>query len=104
MTNEVIIMEFREPGILVNGIPAQLVGKLITTQILNVGQRSAKFNELTKIIIIQAKGTGFWVSHGDSSVVAQANVPGNFYVESGIATFPLPVDKWTQYIATQADI
>lgn len=78
MANEVIIEEYegtaaKNP----DGTYAQIPGKLITTQVLDIAEASAQFNAKTAFIRIQSVGTGFWYIFGGAAPSATANTDGN---------------------------
>lgn len=51
----------------------------ITTQILDIGTLSAKLNDKTEYIMIQAREAGWWYTFGGSSASAAAETNGSSY-------------------------
>jgi hypothetical protein len=100
MANEVVICEWKQPE---GGLSASIIGKLITSQVLDAGDLSAELNDDTKLISITANGAAIWVKQGGSGVSAAANTDGNIFIPSN-ATFVLPVDSTTRYVDTAADV
>ena len=100
MADEVIIYEYARPK---EGQTSSVAGKMITTQVLDIGTQSAEFNISTDIIVIQSKGTGFWFKQGDSTVSAAAATDGNGWVVADCKADPLPVSTDYRYVDTAAD-
>lgn len=99
MADEVVIVEFTMPE---GGLSASIAGKVITSQVLDVGTLSAEMNANTKFVSITANGSPIWVKQGGSSVSAAANTDGNVLILSG-QTFVLPIDSTTKYVDSAAD-
>ena len=82
--DEVIISERQTPGIRNNGAVIPILGHRNTTQILDIGERSAPVGSKTTMVRITAKaGTSIWYKIGDAGVSAAANTQGNEYLEGG---------------------
>lgn len=99
MANEVVIGEFKIPE---GGLNSSVLGKMVTSQIIDAGSRSAEINSNTKMITITAKGAGFWLKQGNSDVSAAANIDGNIWLPAD-QIIVLPVDSDTDYVDTAAD-
>lgn len=86
MTNEVIITEYRTPNVVLNGQINDVLGPIITSQVITTGNKSEATNAKTTIVQIDVKsnaGAAVWVKVGDSSVSAAANTAGNIYIPKG---------------------
>ena len=86
MENEIIIAEYASFFCRYeDGSYAPVVGEFIASQVLDIGTRSAKLDERTKLVSIMHKdGTAFWYKTGDSSVSAVANTDGNRFLPAGV--------------------
>lgn len=105
MANEVVIEEYA--GFFCkyeDGTYAPVVGEFITSQIVNVGSKSAQLNARTKLVsIIDAGGSGFWYKVGDTNVDAAANTAGNrFLPPNTLWNFGIDVKNGQTHIDTAA--
>lgn len=80
MANEVILEEYGGQLVTTGGQIAQIPGPLITSQVLDIAEKSAAFNAKTKFVCVSSKGTGFWWLLADSNASAAANTDGNTWV------------------------
>jgi len=78
MANKVIIEEYAafDPE-------KQIPTKWLTTQVLDVAEKSAKLDAQTTYIRIRVKGVGVWYNMGDSTVSAVAETDDNSWIEPG---------------------
>jgi len=83
MSDEVIIVEAEGTKIVSNGTVVPVLGKIITTQIMDIATLSAALNASTEIIRVKAKGTGFWYITGGSGASAAADTNGNDWIDAG---------------------
>lgn len=99
MAYEVIIIEMTRPRC---GDGSSIGGKRITTQVLNVGTRSAKMNAQTEFVVIQSNVSAFWVKQGDSAVNAVAAADGNELVYADTLSQPFIISPGQDYFDTAA--
>ena len=94
MANEVIIEEYADFLIeYEDGTYAPVVGKLITSQVIDVGSKSAALNPATKVVTLSdAGGSGFWYKTGASDVSAVANTAGNRYIPAGMGLYSIGIN------------
>jgi len=82
MANDVVIEEYA--GFLTryeDGTYVPVVGELVTSQTLAIGDRSAALDQRTKLVnIIDLSGSGFWYSVGGSGVTAVRAQAGTRYL------------------------
>ena len=83
MADEVIIVEMQKPDIVSNGTMIPVIGKILTTQVVDIATLSAQLNANTDIVRLKAKGTGFWYITGGSGASAAANTNGNDWIAAG---------------------
>ena len=103
MANEVIVEEYGEQMYKTDGhLSGVAIGEKITTQVLDIEERSAQLDARTAYVVIQSKGTGFWLNEGDATVDATANADGNRYVPAD-GSKEFPVTKDIKHINTIAD-
>lgn len=98
MADEIVITEYKQPE---GGLHASIGGKVITTQVLDIGTRSAEFNADTKYVSIASRGVEVWFKTGDSAVNAAADTDGNSWIPADVLIV-LAVDESTRYIDTAA--
>lgn len=101
MADEVIISEHGAPEVKRNGQVPPILGRTVTTQVLDIATKSAAFNAATKMIRITSKGTGFWWKIGDTTVSATADTDGNHWLAAD-QSVDITVDAG-QFIDTAAD-
>lgn len=79
MANEVVLKEYKDNGAMRNGsvVPVYSEENLLTTQVVDIGTRSAAFNPSTEYVTIESVGVGFWYIFGDATVNAAADTNGN---------------------------
>jgi hypothetical protein len=80
MANEVVIGEFKRPEVLVQGGVLPVYGELVTSQVLDIAEKSSAVSAGVSMVRVASKGTAFWFKVGDSDVSAAANTAGNIYV------------------------
>jgi len=87
VANEVVLREYSDNGALRNGgvVPVYSEENLITTQVVDIGTRSAAFSTSPKTtyVTIDSVGTGFWYIFGDVTVNAAADTDGNSPLAAG---------------------
>lgn len=101
MADEVIIVEMQKPTRRETGDSMNILGNIITTQVVDIGTLSAALNAKTELVLIISKGTGFWYKLGGSDVSAAADTNGNVWLVAD-QQHGIEVTDWT-YIDTAAD-
>jgi hypothetical protein len=86
MPNEVVIEEYASFFCKYeDGTYAPVVGEFITSQVIDVGAKSAALDPRTKLIsIIDKGGSGFWYKVGDTNVDAVADTAGNRFLPPNV--------------------
>ncbi len=102
MADEVIISERGHQVFTSGGVIMPIMPERITTQVRDLGEKSAAFNENTRMIRITANGAALWYKIGDTNVTCTANTDGNEFLASG-QSIDEPVSPG-QFIKTAADV
>jgi len=97
MAGEVNIIEYSaqifESDNFIDGIP-----KIVTTQAVTVGARSAALNSKTAYVRVKSNGTAIWIRPGDSAVNAVIDTAENIYIAAdGVEEFPIAEDGLPLY-------
>lgn len=101
--DEVVVSERLYPGMIRYGVPVEIQGYPVTTQVLDIATESAAFSEDTNYILIcNNAGAVIWYKLGPSGVSAAANTNGNEYLPSG-ACREEPLRSTDTNIDTAAD-
>lgn len=99
MADEVIIEEYEAPPA---GFTGSVYGRLIGSQVLDIGTLSSELNARTRFVRLASKGTGFWYVVGGSDASAAADTDGNRWL-GGDTHIDIAVGRGDVYIDTAAD-
>jgi hypothetical protein len=99
MADEVIVTYYN-PASANKDISSGVYGEKLGGQVLDIGTRSAVLEG--SICRVKAKGVGFWLNVGGSSVNAAADTNGNTWLDAG-DVYDFEVDSENNYIDTAAD-
>jgi len=102
MVKEVIIIECKRPNLTVQGGVSPVLGEIITTQIVDIGVKSAQFNSQTAQVRVLVNGTGYWMKQGDDTVSSVKEVAGNFPLGGDGDFVDLTVTPLNDFIDTSA--
>jgi len=104
MANECIFEEYGPQAYKSSGqLSGSAIPKLITTQTKDIGTLSNALNGATAYVVVQAKGTAFWVKPGASDASAAANTAGNLYVPANGSKEIVIVDEYGNKLYTHLD-
>lgn len=99
MADEVILTYYR-PASANKDLSSGVYGKKLGGQVLDIGTRSSVV--AGSVARVKAKGTGFWLNIGGSSVDATADTDGNIWLDAG-DVYDYEVTDQNNYIDTAAD-
>lgn len=103
MADDVTYIECKRPNVVTQGGVAPVLGEIVTTQVVDVAVRSAKFNVDTRTVRVKNRSAAeIWFRQGGSSVNAAADTNGNFSLEAG-EFYDLSVTPGFEYIDSAAD-
>ncbi|MGB0496309.1 MAG: hypothetical protein ACPGJI_08125 [Kangiellaceae bacterium] len=99
MADEVIVVSAQAASN-TNGIASGAVGDIVTTQVLDIGTKSAAISGEVAVLI--SKGTGFWFKLGASDVSAAVDTDGNIWLPAD-SSFSFELSTTQNYVDTAAD-